>query len=272
MVLIINWDELWKLMRLSSPWRVRDVSFWDRRARRYNEFSMRRRELTEWQLSRMELRPDYTVLDVGAGTGRLAIPMARRVKRVTAVEPSEGMLECLKENAERERVENIVYVNKRWEDVELGIDVEPHDVVVASHSLFMLDVRGALEKVDAAAKKRAYIFTFAGGWDGELWRTIYGEEYRAWRPPDYIFIYNILYDMGIYANVEVREFEHEEHYVSLDEAVANFKEMYDVPPEREEALRGYLSKALVRDPSGLRLRRRVRTAMIWWRKGEGGGP
>ena len=66
----------------------------------------------------------------GAGTGRLAIPMAGRVKKVTAIEPSKGTLECLKKDVERERVENIVYVNKRWEDVELGIDVEPHDVVI----------------------------------------------------------------------------------------------------------------------------------------------
>lgn len=108
--------------------------------------------------------------------------------------------------------------------------------------------------------------------DGELRRAIYGEEYRAWRPPDYIFVYNILYDMGIYANVEIREFEHEEHYVSLDETVLKFKEAYDVSSEREEALRGYLSKALVKDPSGLRLRRRMRTAMIWWKKSEGSGP
>jgi len=47
-----------------------------------------------------------------------------------AIEPSKGTLECLKKDMERERVENIVYVNKQWEDVELGIDVEPHDVVI----------------------------------------------------------------------------------------------------------------------------------------------
>ncbi|RJS80139.1 class I SAM-dependent methyltransferase, partial [Methanophagales archaeon] len=115
---IINWNELWKMVRLSSPWRRmfdEQGSFWDRRAKRFNESMMQNRERTERQIAKIKLAPEYTVLDVGAGTGRLAIPIAKRVKSVTAIDPSKGMLACLQENMEKEGVKNITCINKRWE-------------------------------------------------------------------------------------------------------------------------------------------------------------
>ena len=266
---IINWNELWKMVRLSSPWRRtfdEQGSFWDRRAKRFNEFMMQNRERTERQIAKIKLAPEYTVLDVGAGTGRLAIPIARKVKSVTAIDPSKGMLACLRENMEKEGVKNITCINKRWEDVELGVDIEPHDVVIASHSLVMLDMQEALAKMDAAAKKYVYIFTFAGRWmDRGLWEKIHGEKLLSWS--DYIYLYNILHDMGIYANVEIWDSEYEQRYKSLDEAVTKMKEMYDLPSEKEEILREHLSKILVKEDDGtLCLRRKSKTAMIWWEK------
>ncbi|MHC1635086.1 MAG: class I SAM-dependent methyltransferase, partial [Candidatus Methanospirareceae archaeon] len=269
---VINWNEIWKMVRLSSPWRRTfdepAGSFWDRRAKRFNESMMQNRERTERQIAKIKLAPEYTVLDVGAGTGRLAIPIAKRVKSVTAIDPSKGMLACLRENMEKEGVKNITCINKRWEDVELGVDIEPHDVVIASHSLLMLDMQEALAKMDAAAKKYVYIFTFAGRrMDGGLWEKIYGEKCPSSWPPDYIYIYNILHDMGIYANVEIWDSEYEQRYKSLDEAVTKMKEMYDLPSEKEEILREHLSKILVKEDDGtLCLRRKSKTAMIWWEK------
>ena len=138
---IVNWNELWKVMRSSSVWR-RTLelgepagSFWDKRAKQFNESMMQNRERAEKQIAKIALNPEYTVLDVGAGTGRLAIPVAKQVKSVTAIDPSRGMLDCLQENMEKGSVKNITCINKRWEDVEPGVDIEPHDVVIASHSL-----------------------------------------------------------------------------------------------------------------------------------------
>lgn len=44
-------------------------------------------------------RPSSRILDFGAGTGRLAIPLAARGHRVTAVEPSGAMLTVLRRKA-----------------------------------------------------------------------------------------------------------------------------------------------------------------------------
>ena len=79
---IINWDELWKVMRSSSAWRrvpETDTGFWDRYAKQCNESAMQNRERTERELSAIELDSDCSVLDIGSGVGRLAIPIASRV-------------------------------------------------------------------------------------------------------------------------------------------------------------------------------------------------
>ena len=222
------------------------------------------------------MKPEYTVLDVGAGTDRLAIPIARHVKSVTAIDQSEGMLACLQENMEKEGITNIVCVNKRWEDVEVGVDIEPHDVVMACHSLGLLDIQEAVAKMDAASKKYVYILTSAGrrmgnGEEGGLWKAIYGERHRtrAWGS-DYIFFCNLLHDMKIYANVDIRDAEFEQRYESLDDAVTKWKEMRNIPAEKEDVLRSYLSKILVEDDGTgtLCLKRKSKSAMIWWQKAE----
>ena len=267
---IINWNELWKIMRASSPWRRtldERESFWDKRAKQFNESLMQSKERTERQIAKIELKSEFTVLDVGAGTGRLAIPIAKQVKSVTAIDPSKGMLLCLQENMEKEDVKNIACINKRWEDIELGVDIEPHDVVIASHSLGMLDIQETLAKIDASSKKSAYLFTFAGRWmDGGLGKAIYGETCPSWL--DYIYLCNILHDMKIYANVDIWDSEFEQHYGSLDDAVTKLKKMYDLSSEKEGILREHLSKILVEDENDgtLCLKRKSKSAMIWWKK------
>ncbi|MFZ2070298.1 MAG: class I SAM-dependent methyltransferase [Halobacteriota archaeon] len=277
---IINWNELWRTMRSGHHWRRAHGddpgSMWDKRAKQFNESVMQHPERAEKQIANLELKPEYTVLDVGAGTGRLAIPIAKRVKTVTAIDQSRGMLACLQENMEKEYVTNIVCINKRWEEVELGVDIEQHDVVIACHSLGMFDIQEALAKMDSASKKYVYIITHTGRWRGdgeeeeELWKAIYGERHRAWEPPDYIFFCNLLHDMKIYANVDIRDTEFEERYESLDDAAAKWKEMRDIPTEKEDVLRGHLSKILVEDDGTgtLCFKRKSKSATIWWQKTE----
>ena len=278
---IINWNELWKAMR-AGQYRGRahgedPGSRWDKRAKEFNKSWMQNRERAEKQIANLDLKPEYTVLDVGAGTGRLAIPIARHVKSVTAIDQSEGMLACLQENMEKEGITNIVCVNKRWEDVEVGVDIEPHDVVMACHSLGMLDIQEAVAKMDAASRKYVYILSSAGrgmgnGEEEGLWKTIYGERghrTRAWGS-DYMFFCNLLHDMKIYANVDIRDAESEQRYESLDDAVTKWKEMRDIPAEKEDVLREHLSKILVEDDGTgtLCLKRKSKSATIWWQKAE----
>jgi len=240
---------------------------------------MKNRERAESQVAYLGLSSSETVLDVGAGTGRLALPMARRAKSVTALDQSAGMLSCLRENMAAEGLENICCIHKSWQAVSLD-ELEPHDVVLSSNSLGVYDLREALAKMDSLAKRAVYIFTFVDGKrddglrdflrsskdgrDGELGRH---KKQKA-GPAGYLMMYNLLADMGILADIRIMQWHSTEHFSSLDEAVAEWKQMYEVPAEKEPDLREFISQRLVEDESGLSMHRHHKQALISWQKGE----
>ncbi len=53
-------------------------------------------------------------LDVGAGFGALALPLARLMERVTAVEPAPAMAAALRGAAARARLDNVTVIEATW--------------------------------------------------------------------------------------------------------------------------------------------------------------
>lgn len=60
------------------------------------------------------VRPDETVLDIGAGGGRYALPLALHARGVIAVEPSEGMRAVLTEGMAEHGIDNVRVVAETW--------------------------------------------------------------------------------------------------------------------------------------------------------------
>ena len=58
--------------------------------------------------------PGDTVLDIGAGGGRYALPLALHAREVIAVEPSEGMRSVLTEGMAEHGIDNVRVVDTRW--------------------------------------------------------------------------------------------------------------------------------------------------------------
>jgi SAM-dependent methyltransferase len=275
---IIDWNELWKAIHISSPERLaksRDpAAAWDRRASAYRRVTRGEKEATRLELEIINLQGGETVLDVGAGTGRLAVPIARTAVHVTALDPSEGMLNVLRERMAAEGLTNYSCVKMRWEDVVIGRDIEPHEIAIAAFSLGFYDLAAALEKLDAAATRAVYLFWHAGEWRGPeemaLYRAVFGEEAIIRKGyPDYIFPVNILHDAGIYPNVRIYNAVWETVYESPEEAALTWVAMHNPGMEDLSPVRDYFARVLYRDEAGKYVETTRRpTAAVWWEKEE----
>jgi FkbM family methyltransferase len=269
MVNIVNWAQLWKAMLINQG-RIDafNPKYWEKHVDHFVKNTFKMNELTQKQLDLLQFSPQHSVLEVGGGTGRITMPVAKRAKQVTVVEPSMSMLTLLKENAQKQNVTNITTINKSWEDTKIGVDVPVHDIVFASFSLFMNDTQNALKKLDAAAKKQVYLFTLASKWmDEDIQQIAYGQTSPI-EMADYIYIYNILYDLGIIANITTCVYEYNCCYSSFNDAVSKFIEYYNVPSRRANQAKEYLQRELVEENGKLWLKRNQTMALLSWTKSQ----
>jgi precorrin-6B methylase 2 len=87
------------------------------------------------EISQM-IDPGCRILDIGAGTGSVAVPLAALGCTVTALEPSAGMRDFLSAKLLSFGVESVKIVPERWEDFSSDRHDE-FDLVVACNSLHL---------------------------------------------------------------------------------------------------------------------------------------
>jgi SAM-dependent methyltransferase len=153
-------------------------------------------------ISRMTLTGDETVLDIGCGPGTLAIPLAKKVKHVVAIDFSRNMLDELETYAEREGVTNITTYHIGWEDDWSALPAI--DIAVASRSMEVGDMNHALEKMSKIAKKACYLTYKVGGSYVDMEIIDYIGK-KIVMKPDYWYIPLILYTQGHLAKVDYIE-------------------------------------------------------------------
>ncbi len=95
----LDWVSLRANALAKKGWQNKGPKEWDSKA---GSFAARNKNAAyvELFLAHLPLEPTMTVLDIGSGPGTLAIPIARRVQAVTAIDFSSAMLEVLREQAE----------------------------------------------------------------------------------------------------------------------------------------------------------------------------
>lgn len=107
---------------------------------------------------RAHLRPHETWLDIGAGAGRYALPIARHVRGVVAVDPSASMLEALRAGMTAHRIASIRTVEGRWPpDAALRTALGPDpvaDVALIAHVGYDVEsIVPFLGAMEAAARR-----------------------------------------------------------------------------------------------------------------------
>ena len=271
----INWANVWTdqmKKHLESGNRKECASIWEEKesAKRFWEMSLRdNQKRARDVISDLDITPDSKVLDIGAGPGSLAIPLSEKVKHVTAVEPSKGMIEVFEDNIAEYNRDNISLIKKKWEDIDVENDLHgPYDIIIASFSLGMPDIQKAIEDMLAVASGKVYLYWFAGSNSRdehfiELWPKLHGTEYYS--KPHSDILYNVLYQMGIYPNMEVFTFDRKESYESLEEAVANLSDHFALGnDEHRIILKEYLQEKLKKENGNYIYDGSTRRVRIWW--------
>ena len=270
----LDWDELWRNARARKTWASSGVKDWDGKA---PSFSSRNQSspFVSIVLDLIPLTASSTVLDIGCGPGTLAIPIASRVKSVTAVDYSSGMLSTLKDLASQAGVRNIRTVQASWEDDWQSRDIEQHDITLASRSLAVADLRDALQRLNRYASSFVFIVDriSPAPFDPEAFAAV-GRSFDG--GPDYIYVLNTLYAMGIHANVRIISLERETWFADLDDAMKSYGWMIkNMSASEESALRRHLKTKCRPADNGRIIIERGFTpqwACIWWSKTEHAPP
>jgi SAM-dependent methyltransferase len=124
------------------------------------------------------LEPGDTWLDIGAGGGRLTIPLARQVRRVIAIEPSAAMRTTLGASAVEAGLANIEVLADPWPTA-----VASGDVALCAHAIYdIADLGPWVEAMEQAAARLCVVALYdrarGHAW-GEVFQAVHGEPMAA---------------------------------------------------------------------------------------------
>ncbi|MDR3631174.1 MAG: class I SAM-dependent methyltransferase [Desulfocapsaceae bacterium] len=264
----IDWNRLWQNARRQKSWTDKTAADWDKKAQAFADRNADS-PYAALVLSRLPLDPSMTILDIGAGPGTLTLPLASRVATVTALDYSPQMLAILQKQAQASDLANVRTITCAWEDDWAANAVGIHDLAIASRSLGVEDLDGALKKLNDHAKRFVFITDRIAPtpFDPAAFRAI-GRPFDS--GPDYIYTLNALYRLNIHPCVEILQLERDLVFADMDEALASFAWMFsNLTAGEYQNLRRYLTTRIIRSEGDRVVIRREfppRWAMIWWKK------
>ena len=235
----IDWAERWHSLvaeRAAAAGGHSDPSYWDRRAPTFARTTQARSDAF-LEVVAPYVSPSKTLIDVGAGAGRHALPLAERLEWVTAVEPSEGM------RAQIPQRDNMTVVASNWEDAA----VAPADLLICSHVLYgVADPVPFIAKMEASARERVFIMLRESPMAhlGAVVRDrMLGKEPRL---PRFSDLFMLLVQIGIAPDVRFTSYPNPQRYADIDEALADCQAMIGDRWDQEKG-RAFVADLLERD-------------------------
>lgn len=186
------------------------AEYWDNASVTYNtdkdEIKSRR---TTRALAMLEdkglLFEGMRVLDIGCGTGIMALALAQEGAMVTAMDFSSGMLDRFKAGIPKELIDRITLVQKDWHQLDISKEgwKKAFDLVVAFMSPAVAGPEAFSKMIQCAAKGCAI-----RGWAArrqpdvfkDLWKIIMNSPLDD-KPQSILYKINLLFSMGMYPDV-----------------------------------------------------------------------
>jgi SAM-dependent methyltransferase len=255
-----KWLELWRELITASPHTPDSEPI-----RRYKNHSLQKRQRPDPLLDFVfqSIESNTTILDIGAGNGRWTIPLAKKAKAVTAIEPDREMLGVLYENM-KGFPRNIQIIQSSWEEAQ----VEVHDIVVCAHAMYSSpDLAAFVRKMERHARNTCYLairLPPVDGVIGVLSNAIYGHVYDS---ANAVIAYNALYSLGIYANLLVEGEIHPWINDTLEAAFLRVKRHLHLESNNsyDDLIRDTLRNHLTPADNGYIWPDGMRSALLWWK-------
>jgi len=185
------------------------------RAQAYEQASTTQRDQGSRLLELVELRAEDAVIEVGAGTGTLAIEIGRRVRRVLGIDHSLDMVQQAKANARAAESTNVTFEVADLLDYDAG---DVFDVVLSNSTMhWILPEDRAYQQLYRLLRRGGRLGVHQGGhgnYRGLREHTVhvvknlgYEEYFQGWRYPMYyptVEEYRELLERVGFDNVQVK--------------------------------------------------------------------
>ena len=125
-----------------------DATFWNKIADEYSQKPVDLPDVFERkiEITRSRMRPDHTVLDIGCGTGSLALRLAPHASHVHGLDISSEMMRIADDKARTQAVDNVTFHTGPFDETLTQFEDASLDGLCAYSLLHLLEDRAAVLK------------------------------------------------------------------------------------------------------------------------------
>ncbi len=274
----IDWCATWEKQmqeNLACEDHTDCAAFWSREdiARAY-AFGVQatQKQGAEKTIALLGAKSGHCILDIGAGPGTFAVPLARMGCFVTAVEPAPPMVDRLKKSGGKLLSKRLFVVEKKWEDIDPSKDsLVAYDHVICSFALGMTDICSAISKMEDVCAGQVALIWFYGepSWNRHS-RLLYPMLHnRAHVPmPDARILEKALKQLGVSFQSRCLPYRGATFFKQPDHIAEFYSPRYNAKTkEQKKVLEDYFGRLAKKTPCGFRISISSDARLITWKAG-----
>ncbi|MCK5684138.1 methyltransferase domain-containing protein [bacterium] len=282
---IIDWNNMIRHEWENSSWSKEKnlKKFWNSRAEHFEDILKSPASIdysnliVEFIRNTSGLKSKDTILDLGCGTGILTLPLAKMVKKVTALDISNEMLKIMSTHMKKREISNIDIINERWMDAKENLSI--HDIVISHRSLGVSahtneeipEYKKCLNKMNRFARKFVFIFfpAFRLPVEKGFYKCFHDFDYMEQEGSIGIATFNLLYSLGYAPTFTHLYFKQDHQFDTIDDELANFSHFsYFCTDTNSNRLKEYFKKTLHKTKNGYKMKIIKRIKVLYWKKKE----